>query len=134
MDNALPILGRFQAYLDATPRGIGEIPVFQNIGADPRRNPKGFYFPDFVRAVWREALQEAGLPYIPPKNATRHSLGMQLRGEGWDAHLLARQLGHSSTQHTMRYYVQDSVSRLRALRESGRPSLNQPEKTKPGNS
>ncbi len=132
-DNALPILERFQAYLDRTPRGIGEVPVFQNMDADPRRNPKRFYLPDFVRSIWREALQEADLPYIPPKNATRHSLGMHLRDEGWDAHLLARQLGHSSTQHTMRYYVQDSVSRLRALRESSQTTAHQTEKAKPGN-
>ncbi len=114
--NALPILERFEAYLAGAARGIGETPVFQNPSADPNRNPLRFYLPDYLRDTWRRACKAAGQPYMPPKNATRHSLGMQLRDEGWDAHLLARQLGHASPEHTMKTYVQDSTARLRAMR------------------
>lgn len=113
--NSLPILGWFEQYLDSRPVGIGKTPVFKNPDACPRRNPTGFFVPDFLRAVWRDALKKAGYEYIPLKNATRHSVGNQRRREGWDPAIIARLLGHASTKHTSQFYVDDDTSLLHKM-------------------
>ncbi|MBI5522406.1 MAG: site-specific integrase [Desulfarculus sp.] len=119
-DNTLPIVGWFQTHLEAMPPGLHQTPVFQNPEADPRRNPARFYSPDILNSIWRDALEEAELEPIPLKNGTRHSRGKQLRDAGWDPHLIARLLGHASTHHTMRYYVEDDAETLRDKLTAGK--------------
>ncbi len=103
-DNELPITEQFAAYLDLVPRGMPDMPVFVNMKANPSRNPKRFYNPDFLRAIWAKASREAGLPEINLYNATKHSRGMQaINLEGWSLETVARLFGHADLKHTQKY-------------------------------
>lgn len=119
-DNTLPIVGWFQTYLEGRPTGLHQTPVFQNPEAHANRNPARFYYADALNRIWRSALEAEGLEHLPLKNGTRHSRGKQLRDAGWDPHLIARLLGHASTHHTMRYYVEDDAETLRKKLTAGK--------------
>lgn len=112
---ALPIMegSWFHLWLKAN-RRPGKSPVFVNQDADTRRNPERYYLPDFIRTIWREALEDAEFPHIHLKNATRHSAGRRLRDMGWDSQLIARFLGQASDRYTMKFYVEDDTEQLRA--------------------
>ncbi|MFH1034384.1 MAG: tyrosine-type recombinase/integrase [Pseudomonadota bacterium] len=102
--NVLPITPDFAAYLDAAPRGLPDMPVFINLDADPHRNPKRFYVPDFLNTIWAQASEAAGVAVVPLKNGTRHSRGMQaINLEHWSLEEVRRLLGHTSQAHTRRY-------------------------------
>lgn len=130
--NPLPIVGWFEDYLTSRPQGINQTPVFQNPEADPRRNPSRFYLPDFLRAVWREALEKAGFEPIQLKNATRHSAGTQKRLQGWDEGLIARLLGHASTKYVRGTYMADDLSLLRKELQGGVHFLSEDQSDQPG--
>ena len=99
--NVLPIMDELATLLDSVTPGIGQTPVFRN----PRARGAGYYTQDFLLSVWKKALQASGLKLrVPLKNATRHSLGMQLHNErGVSLEMVGRIFGHTSPQHTRKY-------------------------------
>lgn len=99
--NVLPISQSFAAYLEAAIPSFGPLPVFRNPEA---RNKEGFYLEDHLRRLFVAAAKAAGLPEIPLKNATRHSLGMQaINVHQWGIEAASRILGHTSLAHTRKY-------------------------------
>lgn len=110
--HTLPIVPALAEYLAGSPRGIHRLPVFRNPEA---RSPEGWYTEDFLANLWRRALEDAGLAWLPLKNGTRHSRGMQaLNLDGWGMEAVRRLLGHTSTAHT-RKYAEADVELLRDL-------------------
>lgn len=93
------------------PLGLGETPVFRKPEA---RNEARFYTGDALSAIWRQAVEAAGMPFIALKNATRHSAGMQARNlHGWDLGTIATMPTHSSPKITRRFYAVDTAELMR---------------------
>ena len=99
--NVLPICEEFATYLQSITPGLGGTPVFRNSDA---HNRERFYLEDQLRKLFSVAVEAAGLPQIPLKNATRHSLGMQaVNVHQWGIEAASRILGHPSLAHTRKY-------------------------------
>lgn len=103
-DYGLPIMGWLKSYLNVSTRGIGQTPVFRNLDA---RNSDRFYSPDFLASLWKNAVAASGQEPIRLYNATKHSLGNQLRRKGVDLHTIASWLGISPEQARSSYVVDD---------------------------
>ena len=87
--------------------------------ADPGRNPKRFYLPEFLTTLWNRAVEKAGLEPINLKNGTRHSRGFELRRQGVDINVIARLFGHSDAKTTRRNYVDDDAELVREKLPTG---------------
>ena len=61
------------------------------------------YSQTYLNDVWNKAVKGAGYPYIPLKNASRHSLGTKLADEGESPGMVAQVLGHTDTKTTKKY-------------------------------
>ena len=102
-EDHMPIIEDFAGILAGVPKGIGANPVFVNPLADPRRNPKRFYQTEFIRRIWREAAEAAGLQPIPVKNIRHSTAHWLLNVKRVSPELVRRILRHSSMAYLDRY-------------------------------
>jgi integrase len=118
-EDLAPIYDDCARLLADLPQGIGPTPVFRNPDAHVAANPLRWYGEYILRKYWRRALTEAGLPYIHLKNATRHSLGMQIVNvmDGGSLELASAALRHRGMDTTRKYYARPTLALLKSLRD-----------------
>lgn len=63
-------------------------------------NPNGS---EGIRKLLKKACKKAGVLYINPYNATRHSIISQAVNRGVDLNIVPQALGHSSLEMTKKY-------------------------------
>jgi len=97
------IVGPFAEYLEQAVPGVGKAPVFRNSLADRRRNPEGFYTPDYLNGLWKEGVKAAKLEPVKLMNGTRHSFMMQALIDGWSLEEMRGGGRHASYAHIRRY-------------------------------
>lgn len=66
---------------------------------------------------YRSWCRRMKLPCVPPRNL-RHTFGTLAIKAGTDISVVARQLGHSDTQTTARYYLKPDLSVLRDMQKA----------------
>jgi integrase len=113
-DTVLPIEGWFADWLEESPRGFPDQPVFKNPKAHPSKNPNGFYIGDALNGIWRDILNRAGYDHMRLGN-NRHSVGNQLAADGADAGRIADWFGHASTKPARENYLDKNPDTLRSL-------------------
>jgi len=131
----LPIL---RAVVASRPDAHPTAFLFLNPGMDgmrtkplPNPAPLTHYPRTTVTYIWRRACQSAGVPYIPPKDGTRHFIASEAVNRGVDIGAVSSALGHSSLAITQKYYAKYRPEGLRRVIEIDRPQQDRPE-TGPG--
>lgn len=61
--------------------------------------------------IWRRACQEAGVPYVSPYAASKHTTYSELARAGWDLLALQRMGRHSDPKTTLGYIEEFGPSR-----------------------
>ena len=70
------------------------------------------------RAVWKAAVEKAGVEFVNTYVGTRHSFGRQAREKGVPLDLIQAQMGHKSPQTTKRYAQFDKLKQMREAFEN----------------
>lgn len=63
------------------------------------------WYQNFRKRIWRQALQQMGLPYVTPHSA-RHLFISTLQAQGIEVGLVAKMVGHANASITLSHYTQ----------------------------
>ena len=78
-----------------------------------------------LQAIWRRALEEAGLPHVPLYEGTKHSFATDAIRRGVPERLLQKFLGHANPESTRRYARLADNALVQVLRPREEPAWRQ---------
>lgn len=98
----------------------GRQPLFCSVASGPTRSPGDPIDPSYVRRLLPKLGERAGIDKRVHAHGLRHTMATEMVERGLPLHVIAGQLGHSSTATTDTYLAKLLPSdRIRAMRAAG---------------